>query len=410
MEMRDGMLGVVIIALAITVALFGSYLAGVTSSEVEVTKYNYLADVSGLFEYDKSPQYIEFDPSTNYTGYHSNEANTEYGEFWPKDQVDYTRNINTITGEPRPNNYKITTAPYVGASSTVNLQAVDVELKRMTIRYVYDIQGDNVMWLGPGPETASVMFKDTIESLYISETATNLRITLGDSVNWNDMPTAHVGAGLELNLDTVLILPYTSETVYVTSPDRSPSTIENLTVKVTQPYQSFDVNLKEWTVTCYRTPDFSGTADTMSADSLAICYGPATLPPLFYDRLNLADTMKIRTLTYNDPTYLDPNYGVSLMDPIDPNSVPIDIVYNSNATITVNGVPYTGTTNLYTTIYVPDGSEVSWSVTARNGYEFASLTVEYPGDADVYDDDPYGTFTADEEQYVISVQLQEAQE
>ena len=58
-DFRNGMLGVVIIALAIAGALFGGYLAGIDTEEVEVTKYDYLADVTGLFDYDEFQKLIK---------------------------------------------------------------------------------------------------------------------------------------------------------------------------------------------------------------------------------------------------------------------------------------------------------------------------------------------------------------
>lgn len=112
MEMRDGMLGVVIIALAMVTAFAGAYLAGITSSTEEVVKYNYLADVNGLFETEQYPQYIEFDPSTNYTGYYSEDSKKphEEGYFFAEDQVGFTAYTDG-KGNPRANNYKLDVHP-----------------------------------------------------------------------------------------------------------------------------------------------------------------------------------------------------------------------------------------------------------------------------------------------------------
>ena len=89
MKLEDGMIGVIVIALAISGALIGSYLAGVEPEKVDVVRYNYLADVSGLFDYDKSPQFIEFDPSSNYIGYYSEDSKKTSGPgyYFASDQV-----------------------------------------------------------------------------------------------------------------------------------------------------------------------------------------------------------------------------------------------------------------------------------------------------------------------------------
>lgn len=92
------MLGVVVICIALAGALFGAYLAGIETDEHEITAYEYLADMSGEFEFDQSPQYIDFDPNTNYIGYYS----TDTGKLFPLDKVDFTRYDGV-------NNYRIAT-------------------------------------------------------------------------------------------------------------------------------------------------------------------------------------------------------------------------------------------------------------------------------------------------------------
>ena len=68
-EFRSGVLGAVICV----VAIIGSILAGccldVSTNEVGVTKYDYITDVSGLFDISNAPEYIEYNPSTNFIGY-----------------------------------------------------------------------------------------------------------------------------------------------------------------------------------------------------------------------------------------------------------------------------------------------------------------------------------------------------
>ena len=69
MKFKSGMLGLCIVVLA----LFGTILAGfcldVESQTRTVTNYEYVTDVTGLFDIGNAPQYIEYNPSSNYTGY-----------------------------------------------------------------------------------------------------------------------------------------------------------------------------------------------------------------------------------------------------------------------------------------------------------------------------------------------------
>lgn len=68
------MLGVVTVTLALAFALLGSWALSTDVTEREVTVFNPLADVTPLFEGTMAPEYIDYSPSTNYTGYYTDET------------------------------------------------------------------------------------------------------------------------------------------------------------------------------------------------------------------------------------------------------------------------------------------------------------------------------------------------
>lgn len=88
--------------------IFGSAICSlvlnVDTSEVTTTKYNYVTDVTGLFEHTDAPQYTEFSPIANYTGYTNTTANTTNPSG-----IDFER-TNTA------NNYTILVNPATAAS------------------------------------------------------------------------------------------------------------------------------------------------------------------------------------------------------------------------------------------------------------------------------------------------------
>ena len=82
MKFKSGMLGLCIV----TIALFGTILAGfcldVDSQTRQVTNYEYVTDVTGLFDIGNAPEYIDYSPSSNYTGYDFGTVNyTEAGSI-----------------------------------------------------------------------------------------------------------------------------------------------------------------------------------------------------------------------------------------------------------------------------------------------------------------------------------------
>lgn len=311
-DFRNGMLGVVIVAIAIAGALFGSYLAGIDTEQVEVTKYSFLADVSGQFSYDESPQYIDYDPSTNYVGYYSDASYSSFDDwyYFATDDVDFVRSASV-------NNYKIVPKPTLGSESSLDLSTTTVDKVQTTVRYVYDVERDHVTWWGfiSGTDKGAVVLKTVIESLQLStDEWTDVLISLGDEVNWNAEP--HQGIFRKtLDLDTILIVPKSKGFVYLASPDSNLLEIQNIEYQISKPYLSFRVNLNTWDVDCYYTPDYTGTADHLRADAMLVCYGDSNDGEgSGYDRLNLADAMTYTPMNQPNNLYLNPNEGVWLKD------------------------------------------------------------------------------------------------
>lgn len=99
MKFANGMFGACICVIALLGTAIGGYVLNVEEDTREVTKFDYIADVSGLFSYSDAPEYIAYNPSTNYVGY-------EVGS------VEYTPT-------PYANNYRYTIAN--GSASTESL-------------------------------------------------------------------------------------------------------------------------------------------------------------------------------------------------------------------------------------------------------------------------------------------------
>lgn len=69
MRFNNGMFGACICVLALLGTAIGGFVLNVHEDQREVTNYNFIADVSGLFSYSDAPEYIEYNPSSNYVGY-----------------------------------------------------------------------------------------------------------------------------------------------------------------------------------------------------------------------------------------------------------------------------------------------------------------------------------------------------
>lgn len=118
MKFESGMLGFLIIVLAVGGAIAGTIMLSAEEQTQEVTKYNLVADVTGLFDTDESPQYFDYDLSKNYTGYYTIDTVIDGVNYWGG--ADFTP-----TGV---NNYPIKYEPRVSDSDTVNLTDYNSEL------------------------------------------------------------------------------------------------------------------------------------------------------------------------------------------------------------------------------------------------------------------------------------------
>lgn len=69
MKFQSGILGVIIVVVALMGTIFGGYLMNVHQEQVTTTNYDPVTDVTSLFNFTEQPDYIEYNPAKNYTGY-----------------------------------------------------------------------------------------------------------------------------------------------------------------------------------------------------------------------------------------------------------------------------------------------------------------------------------------------------
>ena len=108
MKFESGMLGFLLIVLAVGGGIAGTILLSGEPTEQEITKYNLVADVTGLFDTDQSPQYFDYDLAQNYTGYYTENTVINGVIYWGG--ADFT--------STRVNNYPVRLAPQTETSNT----------------------------------------------------------------------------------------------------------------------------------------------------------------------------------------------------------------------------------------------------------------------------------------------------
>lgn len=74
MRFKSGMLGCCVVVLALLGTVLGGFVLGIEPSTREVTTYDYVTDVTGLFDITDAPEYVTYSPSSNLVGYSPSSA------------------------------------------------------------------------------------------------------------------------------------------------------------------------------------------------------------------------------------------------------------------------------------------------------------------------------------------------
>lgn len=69
MKFQSGILGVIVVVIALIGTVFGGYILNINSQSTVTTDYSDITDVSSLYSYTNQPDYIEYNPAKNFTGY-----------------------------------------------------------------------------------------------------------------------------------------------------------------------------------------------------------------------------------------------------------------------------------------------------------------------------------------------------
>lgn len=112
---KGGLYGGIVLAVVISVAIFLTVALDVEKTEREETRYEYVADITGLFGSDTAPQYFDYDMSKSYTGYYTRESSPYVGG------IEYN-----VLRSGQTNTYPLSLAPTVVYDSPCDLATVNV--------------------------------------------------------------------------------------------------------------------------------------------------------------------------------------------------------------------------------------------------------------------------------------------
>lgn len=302
MQFKSGMLGACIVVLALFGTILSGFFLGVEPATREVTKYDYITDVTGLFDVTQSPEYVEYSPSSNYVGY------------TPPLTVDYSPS-STV------NSYRYIVANGTTATSSYTARNTS-SYPSDTGRFSPAEAGSQAMinWNG------SIDFGNTItwQGVTYNTVSAGVNVTIGDVVGSMPMITslARVISAFNLNSYNTLsidvsygaypVLIYYGDWAFtdVDRADDSTQYIYSATMNESNAMPDhLEVNMAGMTVTASR----NGTQMwNVNASQVDVIYNYSTRASGSFSPATSSATFAITAKTFPTYGYMDPTRGVSM--------------------------------------------------------------------------------------------------
>ena len=294
MEFNNGVLGVLIVVLAFMASIGVGFFMSLDSVNVDKEISEQVADINGLFDSTSIPTYIEYNPSSNYTGYHP-QSDRDYAYFGG---VLYNENMDDA-GHIIVNNYPVKYEPTISATQQVTLDgSYEQAFPADHAANIFETWGlvpgnSHIYWVFlPGSILPTAIYPD---DTIIRPNIVTMRTLMEQFA--------------DADSDTVsIIIPETANHPIVFERSIYKSTNNNCTA-YTQQYNPnvnvirVDIDIPTETATYYRENESIGT--TVPVDKLCIAYGGSGV--------SLSSTISYYTQDVPDISYLDIRYGVQPM-------------------------------------------------------------------------------------------------
>ena len=296
------MLGCCIVVLALFGTILSGFFLGVEPSTRETTAYDYVTDVTGLFNITQAPEYVSYNPSTNYVGY------------TPNGVVDYTPS-STV------NSYRYVVAPGLEDSSTYTIN-YNSSYDSDTGRFLPSEIGTTALidWTGAinfGSTTTwqGIDYNATVNSVDLAPMITSFATVL-DAINLG----SYNALDISVSYGSMPILFYYGAWNFtdVDREDESTQYLYDTTMNESNSMPDrFVVNLATYSVKAYKN---DALLYNVNAGQIDVIYRYSTRAGgSFSPATDSSATFSITATTYPTYGYMDPTKGVS-MDAYGPSS------------------------------------------------------------------------------------------
>lgn len=337
------MLGLCIVVISLLTSVLAGFLMDVEKTQRTTTAYEYVTDVTGLFEIGEAPTYITYNPSSNYVGYAGGKVN--YTEASSVNSYRYVKTPGEVTNVsktytnasefPRNNNFPIE-EQYLPDPVSVLIHIV---AQNMPVDY-----GDTETWAGLEYNTTSNPAGTRSTTLQSILNDMNLNgITAEINISWGDYP--------------LFIVPHSAWN-YTTFVGGNGITYYNYGLSInwaTDSITRLKVDITTGSVTAFHNDAQKWTA---AASNVDVLYRYSTNHDGSFNAANTTTTFNAAVTSPPVYGYADPSAGVTMANSpatwtngYDNNEVFVTVAKNGNAynNLTITAGSSSITTNISNT-------------------------------------------------------------
>ena len=342
MRFQRGVKGFVLVIISLMITTVLGYALAAEETITSVTDYEPYANISGLYDYDRTDMYVPYDPAANLTGYHAEGSDSSMSG------VSFT-----ATESGKANMYPVIQDPDITTGSESNIDGLGLEQNSPpTGQRTYYRWG--IVW-----DDNSVSIKNVQTHRY---TAATLRPGVTDLDNLlSHYPIYNTADLIEWTFPSGIILNKDSwqEEREVTGSMLSYYYTIHCSQSDIVKFIEYNKKLESITAT-YEDGSKSVIGDPKLIE---LCYLGASEDPIISNLKVLVNSGNYKTYTFPDPIYYDPLHGVQLTAP----TVIWENGYRNAACSIIFNSPHSDNQALKYSISLSNGEALSiWINTGNN--------------------------------------------
>lgn len=298
------MLGVCVVVLAMLGTVLSGFVMGIDASTREVTSYDYVTDVTGLFDISDAPEYVEYNPSSNLVGYTPNTVN-----YVPSSTVNSYRYI-AQEGAVSSSTYTIT-------NSSTDLPLITDRFRQSEVGGQAYINWTGAINFGSTVQSHGITYNASVPSAQYDDPSTDVvdvipRMTSLGSVLTDMGLGAYRTASIDITYGEFPVMFYYGGWTFTDVPRGDGATqyvySATLNESLTMPTH-FDVNVTTNSVTAYRGNTLMWN---VNADQVDVIYIYSTRASGSFSPASTSAVFTVTSVGYPTYGYMDPTKGVSM--------------------------------------------------------------------------------------------------